>query len=286
MSREICAANAEPHAAPKRRPLWKGTLGFGLVSIPVKLHGAVHEKGLHFHEIHDADGGRIRRRAVCSRDGAAVSREHIVHGFELEHGHDVQIAPAELEALTPPSSRIIDIEEFVVSTEIDPIFHDRTYWLVPGEGGARAYALLFAAMTALRKVAVARMVLRSKQVVCVVRPAAASGDPAGALALSVLHYVDEIVPAAELEGLPGLDLRPSERELLLAERLVESRAGRFRPERYHDEHREKVLAFVRSKAAGEALASPTTAEKPALQLDLVGALEASLTEAEQHKTAA
>jgi DNA end-binding protein Ku len=280
MSPEIPAPAAEIHV--KRRPIWKGALGFGLVSIPVKLHRAVHEKGVHFHEIHDADGGRIRRRAVCSRDGAPVPREHIVHGFELERGHDVQIARAELDALTPAATRSIDIDAFVRAEEIDPIFHARGYWIVPGAGGARGYALLLAAMAALHKVAVARMVMRSKQVVCVVRPA---GDPARALALSVLSYADEIVRPADLDGLPGPEAQPTELELMLAERLVESRTGRFQPERYRDEHREKVIAFARAKAAGEPPAPPAEA-RPPLQLDLVGALEASLTDAERHDTAA
>ena len=289
MSREISAPESErPTAGRGHRAIWKGTLGFGLVSIPVKLQRAVQKKGVRFHEIHDADGGRIRHRAVCSHDGAAVPREHIVHGFELERGHHVHIAPAELSALSPAASRLIDIDAFVDLAEIDPIFYDRTYWVVPGEGGERAYTLLLGTLSALRKVAVARMVLRSRQVVCVVRPAGAHGRRSEALALSVLDYADEILPVAGLEGLPGAEVHAQigERERLLAERLVEARSGHFQPERYHDEHRDKILALIHRKAGGEAPTPEPARPTAPPQLDLVGALEASLTEAAHRKDAA
>jgi len=282
MARGTRTAGERPRA---RRPIFKATLGFGLVSIPVAIHRAVAKKAVHFHELHDEDGGRIQRRAVCARDGHTVPREHIVSGFEVEPGRHVQITPAELSALSPPRSRRIEIDAFVDPAEIDPLFYDRSYYLVPAEGAARAYALLREAMQARRVVGVARMVLRTRQHVCVVRPTGLSGRPGAALSLAVLDYADEIVSPAELEGLPGPEVLLGDRELALAERLVELHGARFEPGRYHDEHREKVLAYLRQKAEGHA-PPPVEPPAPAPELNLVGALEASVADAERHERAA
>jgi DNA end-binding protein Ku len=231
-----------------------------------------------FHQLHDADGGRIRQRNVCARDGAEVPREHIVRGFEIEPGRHVQVLPEELAALAPAPSRGIDIEAFVDQAEIDPTFYGRTYYLAPAAGAARAYALLLTAMAALGKVAIAHAVIRHEPLFCVLRPSGPPGRPGTALMLTRLGYADEVIPASEIEGLPGPEVQPGDRELRLAERLVEARSERFVPERYHDEHREKVLAFVRRKAeGGEAPVLPAPApEAPGPPLELVEALEASL----------
>jgi DNA end-binding protein Ku len=269
----------EKETRPKHRPIWKGALSFGLVNIPVKLSPAVARKGVRFHQLHDEDGARIRHRNVCSRDGATVPDEHIVKGFELGRGHYVRVLPDELHALDPAATRNIEIEEFVDPAEIDPIFYESTYYLVPDRGAAGAYALLLEAMAALHKVAVARLVMRARQRVSVVRPVGR------ALTLSTLDYADEIIPASEIEGLPGPEVRAGDRELAVAERLIEARSGHFQPERYHDTYREKVLDFVKQKAQGAALPAPPPTAEPAEPRDLLGALEASL-EAEQHRRAA
>lgn len=268
----------------KRRPLYKGTLGFGLVSIPVAIHRAVAKKGVRFHQLHDEDGGRIQHRSVCARDGQTVPRQHIVKGYEVERGRFVQVLPSELEALEPIASRRIEIDAFVDPGDIDPLFYDRSYYLVPDEGSGRAYALLREAMASLHKVAIARMVLRARQLVCVIRSAGAKDRPV--LAISVLDYADEILPTSDLEGLPGPEVAIGDRELALAERLVQLHSGHFDPARYRDEHRDKVLAFLKQKAEGAAPAPPPAPEPQVPELDLVGALEASLEEAKRHKHAA
>lgn len=273
--------------AERQRSIWKGTLVFGLVSIPVALHRAVAEKGVHFHELHDEDGARIRRVSVCTHDGQPVTRAHIVHGYEIEHGKHVQILPEELAALDPPASRAIAIEAFVDPAEIDPTLYDRTYYLAPGEGAARAYALLAEAMKAQRLYAVARIVLRSRRRLALVRPAGPPSRPASALALTLLDFADEVRPVTEIEGLPGPEILLGDREIDLALRLIEAHAERFHPERYRDEHRERVLDLVRRKAEGAPAAPPPAQPVPAPKdLGLVGALEESLRDAERQKRAA
>lgn len=273
--------------AHKPRSLWKGTLVFGMVSIPVALHRAVAEKRVHFRELHDEDGGRIRRAAVCARDGQPVERAHIVHGYEIERGRYVQILPAELAALDPPASRAIEIQSFVDPGEVDPTLYDRTYYLAPGEGAARAYALLMEAMKARRLYAVARVVLRARRRLALVRPAGPPSRPASALALTLLDFADEVRPTAELEGLPGPEVLLGDREIDLALRLVEVNTERFHAERYHDDHRERVLDLVRRKADGAPEAPPPAApSKAPKELGLVSALEASLRDAEREKRAA
>lgn len=279
-------SNEQASGRRKRRPVYKGTLGFGLVSIPVAIHRAVAKKGVRFHEIHAEDGGRIHRHAVCENGGHPVSREHIVKGFEIERGRHVQVLPAEIEALSPAASRRIEIDAFVDPGEIDPLFYDRSYYLVPAEGAGRSYALLREAMVARRKVAIARMVLRGKQLVAMIRPTGPAGRPGAALSIAILDYADEILPEEELEGLPGPEVLLGDREISLAERLVDLYAARFEPERYHDEHREKLLAFLQQKAEGKPIAPEPPAAPPAPEMNLVGALEASLTEAEKQKRAA
>jgi DNA end-binding protein Ku len=282
------AMDDEPanQAAPRPRALWKGTLAFGLVSIPVSLHRAVAPRSVRFHDLHDHDRGRILHRTFCSLDGESVPYGHIVKGFEVERGRWVTVTLDELEALDPVTSRTIDIQEFVLPDEIDPMLHDRVYWLLPDPDRAEAYALLGAAMERLHRVAVARVTLRARQHVAVLRPASAA--TAGVvLSLTTLAYADEVLPIAG----SFQPKTPKERELGLAERLVSSLSGTFRSERYHDEHRQKVLAYLHRKAqelVPEPAPEPPRAPAPA---DLASALEASVAEAERlgeqrHKAAA
>jgi DNA end-binding protein Ku len=273
----------KPHA------LWKGAITLGKVEIPVSLQRAVRRRGLVFREMHDEDGGRIRRRAVCAVDGAPVARGHVVKGFEVERGRWVTVTDEELHALDPAASRALAVLAFVDPHEIDPIYYEATYWLVPEEGAAHACALLGAAMARCRRAALARLVLRARQHLALIRPVPGDGQ-AGALYLSTLGYADEIIPPADLPGAESAP--PSERELLLAERLVEALSDRFRPERHHDARRSKVLAYLQEKAsggpAGAAPPEPPPAPPPISSppLDLVGALTASVAEAERHRPAA
>jgi DNA end-binding protein Ku len=274
----------EGEPAAPRRALFRGTLGIGLVSIPVSLHRAVARRTVRFHELHDADGGRIRRRAVCDIDGAGVPLEHIVKGFEVERGRWVTLSADELRAIVPAEPRAIEIVELVDAGEIDPIYYERTYWIVPDEGAEPAYALLQAAMERTRRAAIARFTARARRHLAAVHPSAPAPGAPRALALTTLAFPDEII--APGVAAPADRPAPSERDLALAERLVDSLSGAFRPERYHDEQREQILAYLRSKAAVAAPALPPEPQPPPAPIDLRGALEASVAEAERRRSAA
>ena len=262
------------------RPIWTGAISFGLVNVPVKLVSAVHQKEVHFHMLHDEDGGRIEFKRVCKKDGKEVPFEHIVKGYEISKGKSVTLNKKELAALDTQATRAIDIEDFVEQSEIDPIHYDATYYLVPDRGAQKPYALLLEAMRKSDKVAVGRMVMRTKQYLVSLRPMGK------ALALSTMQYADEIVPLADLEGLPAASAKPSARELELAEKLIDSLSAPFQAKKYKDDHRERVLELIERKAAGEEIVSDLPKEKATKTVDLFEALKASLGKHERAATAA
>jgi DNA end-binding protein Ku len=252
------------------RPIWTGSVGFGLVNVPVKLYSAVSQKEVRFHMLHDADGARIHMKRVCSSDGEEVPYQHIAKGYEIGRGRYVMVSQEELEALDPKGNRTIEIEDFVDIQEIDPVHYEHTYHLVPGDGAEKPYALLLAAMKNRGKVAVARMVMRTKQYLCTVRPLGKG------LALSTMNYADEIVDVGDIEGFSLAGAKPKERELEIAEQLVESLATRFEPARYKDDHRERVEAMLKRKAKGQEIVAAPEPEAPAETVDLFEALQKSL----------
>ncbi len=252
------------------RAIWSGSISFGLVNIPVKLFSAISHKEVRFHMLHDADGARINLKRFCSSEDVEVPYEHIVKGYELSRGRYVTLTAEELEAADPKGARTVEIQDFVELGEIDPIYYDQTYYLAPDRGAGKAYTLLLETMRKSGKVGIARVILRTKETLCCVRP---MGD---ALALSTMNYADEVVDQGELE-LPENPV-PAPRELEMAQRLVESLTTAFEPGRYHDTHREKVLALVERKASGEQVVAPPE-EAPAKVVNLADALAASLAAA-------
>jgi DNA end-binding protein Ku len=253
------------------RSIWTGAISFGLVNVPVKLYSAVSSKSVRFHQLHAEDGGRVRQKRVCSIDGEEVSYDDIVKGYEIGPDRYVIVEPGELEALDPKATRTIDIQDFVDLDDIDPIFFDHPYYLAPNTGAGKSYKLLLEAMRASGKVAIARVVLRSKQYLCAVR---ASDD--GVLTMSTMNYGDEVVDPESLDELDGAaDGEASDRELQMARQLIDSLSSGWDPSKYRDDYRERVLELIERKAAGEEIAVQPT-EEPAPAPDLMAALEASL----------
>jgi DNA end-binding protein Ku len=256
------------------RPIWSGSISFGLVSVPVKLYSATSPKEVRFHMLHDKDGGRIQQKRVCSIDGDEVPWEHIVKGFEISKGRYVTVAKEELEAFNPRATKAIEIEDFVELAQIDPIYYDHTYYLVPDRGADKPYALLVEAMKRAGKVGIARFVLRTKQYLAAVRPMK------HALAISTMLYADEVVSEEDLEALPDARTKPGERELKMAEQLIGTLSADFDVKKYKDDYREQVLALLERKAEGEEIVAQEPAEEPRGKVvNLMEALQKSLAAA-------
>jgi DNA end-binding protein Ku len=254
------------------RSIWTGAISFGLVTVPVKLYSAVNRKTVRFHQLHESTGIRIQQKRIDPSTGEEVPYDEIVKGYEIAPDQYVVISNEELEALDPKKTKTIEIEDFVDQSEIDPIFYDHPYYLAPGPGGAKPYRLLLDAMRETEKVAVARVVIRSKENLVAIRP---MGD---VLAMTTMIFADEVVDVDKLDDIPDPDeVSTTDRELAIAKQLVESLAGDFEPGKYHDAYREEVLAMIERKAAGEEIAvQPVTEDAGAPVPDLMSALKASL----------
>jgi DNA end-binding protein Ku len=251
------------------RAIWSGAISFGLVNVPVKLYSAVSRKTVRFHQLHDETGVRIQQKRVDPSTGEEVSYDDIVKGYELSPDHYVLITPEELESLDPEKTRSIDITDFVALEQIDPIFFDHPYYLAPGQGGGKAYELLRRAMEDADKVAIGRVVIRSKESLVAIRP---SGH---ALTMETMLFPDEVVDPDSLDELP-VEAKATKRELEMAQQLIDTLSGDFEPDKYHDEYRERVLDMIERKAQGEEIAVQPAAEEPAKVPDLMAALEASI----------
>jgi DNA end-binding protein Ku len=257
--------------SPMARPIWSGAISFGLVNVPVKLYSATSPKAVRFHQLSSKTGARIKQKRVDPSTGEEVPFEDIVKGYEVTPERYVMIDPEELEALDPKATRTIDIEEFVEISDIDPIYYDHTYYLAPTAGGAKAYRLLLDAMRQSGKVGIGRVVIRSKQQLCALRP---TDD---VLALTTMLFGDEVLAPGRIDELESVnEAGASDRELTMAQQLIDSLSNEFDPDKYHDEYRERVLELIERRAAGEEVAIPPQAEEPAPAPDLMAALEASL----------
>ncbi len=253
------------------RSIWSGAISFGLVNVPVKLYSAVSRKTVRFNQLNEKTGNRIQQKRVDPETGDEVPFEQIVKGFELTKDRYVVITPDEFDALDPERSRTIQIEDFVDQEDIDPIYYDHPYYLVPDKGSEKAYGLLLNAQEASGKVAIARVVLRSKEQLVAIRP---SGD---LLMMETMIFHDEVVPHDEIDDLPdSKSLKVSDREVKMAQQLIDSLSSDFDPSKYRDEYREKVLDLIERKAQGQEIAVQPEAAAPAKVPDLMAALEASL----------
>jgi DNA end-binding protein Ku len=255
------------------RAIWSGAISFGLVNIPVKLYSAVSRKTVRFHQIDAESGGRVRQKRV-GPDGEEIPYEQIVKGYEIGPDRYVTISPEELDSLAPEKTRTIDIEDFVDLDQIDPMFYDHPYYLAPDTGAAKAYRLLVDAMEEAGKVAVARVVIRSKENLVAIRPRN------GALAMETMLFSDEVVSPEEFEELRADgDQETTDRELAMAQQLIDSLAADFEPEKYRDEYRERVLDLIERKAQGETIVIEEPSAEPQQVPDLMAALEASIAAA-------
>ena len=259
------------------RVIWKGSVSFGLVTIPVQLFSAVSRKTVRFNQLDARNGARVRYKKVSSADETELPAERIVKGYQLPSGDYVIVAEAELEQLAPVAARTIDIDAFVDLADIDPVFYDSAYHLVPDEAAAKPYKLLAAAMDETNKVAICSFVMRSKQHLAAIRPVD------GRLMLSTMVYADELVEARDLEGFEGLgDITVDERETTMARQLIATLEADFEPDRYTDSYREALLELIERKACGDTTATMAAAAPTSdTVVDLMAAVEASVAAAKE-----
>ncbi|MBV9169434.1 MAG: Ku protein [Chloroflexi bacterium] len=256
------------------RPIWKGAITFGMISIPVKLFGATESKDLAFNTLHQECKSRLKQKRWCPVHDREVFQDEVARAFEYTKDNYIEITDDDLEKLPIPSKHTIELTSFVKQAEIDPVYFERTYYLEPDQVGAKPYALLLRALRTKQVSAVAKVALRNKESLCVLRP-----SDHGVLMLETLYYPDEI----RTQDLPDEpEVLVSQPELTMALSLVEMLEEPFDPKKYHDEYRSALLELIEAKRTGEELVAPPEAPMPKT-VDLMAALKASLEAARKSK---
>ncbi|MGD0984939.1 MAG: Ku protein [Acidimicrobiales bacterium] len=263
------------------KAIWTGSLSFGLVNVPVGLYSATEDRSIHFNQFRAGTSERIRNKRVGEETGEEVAYSDIVKGYDLGGGEYVIITPEELNSVAPGPSRTIEVTDFVELSAIDPIYFDKPYFLAPqGKNGDRAYELLRKVMAETNKVAIATFVMREKQYLVAVRP------ENSALVLETLLFADEVRdPVKEIDVLP-VQASFEDREIEMAKLLIDSMTTAWQPERYHDTYRERVEKLIEQKRRGTVVVSEGPRAEPAPVVDLLAALQASVSAARQSSIAA
>jgi DNA end-binding protein Ku len=252
--------------------MWKGAISFGLVTIPVSVYPATEEKTLRFNQLHDSDGGRIRMKRTCSVDGEEVEFDHIVKGYEYEKDRYVVLSDEDFDAVPVESSRAIDIVQFVDLDDIDPMMYKKSYYLIPEETGAKAYALLREALSQDNRVGIAKVSFRDKEHLAALR------FKEQAFVLETMYWPDEI-REAEFEGV-DVDQKVRGQELEMARQLIENLTSDWNPEEYTDAYREAVMSVIEAKIEGKEI-EIVAHEPTAKVVDLMEALKASVAAAKK-----
>ena len=256
------------------KAIWTGSLSFGLVNVPVGLYSATEDRSIHFNQFRAGTSERIRNKRVSELTGDEVAYSDIVKGYDLGGGEYVILTPEELTSLAPGPSHTIEVTDFVELSEIDPIYFDKPYFLAPhGKNGDRAYELLRQVMAETNKVAIATFVMRDKQYLVAVRP------EKSALVLETLLFADEVRdPVREIEVLP-VQASFEDREIEMAKLLIDSMTTAWQPESYRDTYRERVEELIDQKRQGTVVVSEGPRAEPAPVVDLLAALQASVSAA-------
>ncbi len=259
------------------RALWKGSISFGLVNIPIELHTAVRDHRPHFRMLHAKDKSPVRFERVCIRDGHPVAWEDLVKGYEYEKGRFVVITKEDFQAAAVEKTRTIDIVDFVTSEEIDDRFFETPYYLVPTKGGERAYALLREAIRESGRIGIAKFILRDAQHLAAVEVIQ------DAIVLSVMRFADELVDEKQFDFPAPTGVRPQELEM--AKALVNSLAAEWSPDKYTDQYRENLMRLIQGKVKGkEVELEPTTEPQHAEVVDLMERLRRSLEQSGGKRT--
>ncbi len=260
--------------------MWNGTIGFGLVNVPVELVTASRDLDFHFRELHESDGARVRHQRFCSKEDKPVEWDEIGHGYETDGGKMVVLTDKELESVAPEKSRTIEIESFVDLHQVDPIYFDHPYWLVPGNrsvGTLKAYRLLVEAISKSERVAIARFVMRTREYLAAVR------ELDGALALSTMLFADEV---RDIGMLPEAESKTTARAVDDAVAVIKERSVDWDPGRYTDCYRKRLKKVIDSKQKGKTVKPPQPVDEEDLKPapDLMAALRKTLEENRRKKS--
>jgi DNA end-binding protein Ku len=257
------------------RSLWTGSLSFGLVNVPVRLVSAVRDRDLHFRQLHEKDGAPIEVQRWCEKEDVEVPWEEITHGYELEDGRLVIVSDLELQAIEPRKTRTIDIDQFVDLADVDPIYFNHPYFLVPAaedDGAKRAYRLLTEVMSQTERAALGTFVMRTKEYLALVR------ERGGALTLTTMLFADEVRPTKDIDAATGKAHKPTPKQLAAAVSVIEALATEWDPEKHKDRYRDRLRKIVERKRKGATIEAPEPREDPEPAPDLMEALERTLAE--------
>ncbi|MCU9613602.1 Ku protein [Caldibacillus lycopersici] len=250
--------------------MWKGSISFGLVNIPVKLHAATEDKDIKFRSLHKKCHTPIKYEKVCPNCEIEITNEDIVKAYEYTKGKYVVLEEEDLKSLEhEQDDKAVEIIDFVKISDIDPIYFNRGYYLSPNEGGSKAYSLLRKALVESGKVGIAKIMIRSKEQLAVIRVYD------NTLVMETIHYPDEVRNAADVPNVPS-ESQISKKELDTAILLIDQLTSEFNPEKYKDEYRETVMNLIESKRTGEKMVTPDSKETPSNVMDLMAALQASI----------
>jgi DNA end-binding protein Ku len=253
------------------RAIWKGSISFGLVYIPIALYPATRREELKFRLLRKSDLSPVNYKRVAEKDGKEVSWDEIVKGYEYEKGKYVVLKDEDFERVDLEATQTVDIQDFVEQEEIDPMFFYKPYYLEPQKGGDKAYALLRDALKDSNKVGIAKVVIKTRQYLAGVKP------EDGALVLELMHFADELVDTGKLRVPKKTEV--DKREINMAKSLIDSMSSKWNPEKYRDDYREALMEVIEEKveAGGKEIEEkPKKAPKPTKVIDLVSVLQKSL----------
>jgi len=253
------------------RAIWKGSISFGLVNIPIALYPATRREELKFRLLRKSDLSPVNYKRVAEKDGKEVSWDEIVKGYEYEKGKYVVLKDEDFERVDLEATQTVDIQDFVEQEEIDPMFFYKPYYLEPQKGGDKAYALLRDALAESKKVGIAKVVIKTRQYLAGVKP------EDGAMVLELMHFAEELADPSKLHVPKKVEV--GKREMNMATALIDSMSSKWKPEKYRDDYREALMEVIEEKveAGGKEIEEkPKKAPKPTKVIDLVSVLQKSL----------
>ena len=252
--------------------VWSGYLTFGLISMPVRLFSGARSSGISFNQLHRTDHQRVKQQLICSADGQVLERSDIVKGYEYRKGEYVIVEPEEIKKIEPKTAKTMEILEFVKSSDVDPVYFESSYYMVPEEAGRRPYALLTKALEESEYVAIAKLTMHNREYTVFLRP------HKGGMMLHTMYYAEEV---REVESFGAPDVEIKEAEIKVAHQLIEALADEWDPEKYHDSFQDNLKKLIETKLEGGTIQAVEQPKKLAPVVDLMAALKESLENAKK-----